>query len=367
MRKIASGMLFFFFCFLLTGWGQEQSQKPSKIIEFDAPGADQGTVPEQNNLFGLVTGFSFDVNGVAHGFVRFPDGKFASLDAPDAGSMPDSGQGTFAFGITDGGTVVGSSVDTNGVAHGFVHTPNGKFTTFDAPLAGSMPNSGEGTFALAINPAGASSGVYVDANGMSHGFVRAPDGTITSFDPSGSVFTNGDTAGINPAGVISGAYTDSNGVSHGFVRAPDGTITSFDAPGAGTSPGQGSAATMITPLGTTPGLTIDANNVNRGFLRYSNATFITFDVPGAGTGPGQGTSANASNLADITTGDFVDASNVQHGFVRIPGGKIFKFDAPDAGTGPFEGTLPFSINLAGEVIGIYFDTNGVPHGFLRFR
>jgi hypothetical protein len=339
----------------------------SKIIEFDAPGADQGTVPEQNNLFGLVTGFSFDVNGVAHGFVRFPDGKFTSLDAPDAGTMPDSGQGTFAFGITDAGTVVGSSVDANGVAHGFVRAPDGTFTTFNAPLAGSMPNSNplEGTFALAINPAGASSGVYVDANGMSHGFVRASDGTITSFDPSGSVFTNGATEGINPAGVISGAYTDSNGVSHGFVRAPDGTITSFDAPGAGTSPGQGSGATMINPRGTTPGLTIDANNVNHGFLRFSNGTFTTFDVPGAGTGPGQGTSANASNIANITTGNFIDASDVQHGFVRTPGGKIFKFDAPNAGTGPFEGTVPFSINPEGAITGISIDANGVPHGFLR--
>jgi probable HAF family extracellular repeat protein len=151
MRKIASGMLFLFFCFLLTGWGQEQSQKASKIIEFDAPGTDQGTVPEQNNLFGLITGFSLDVNGVAHGFVRFPDGKFTSFDSPDAGTMPDSGQGTFALGITDAGTVVGSSADTNGVAHGFVRAPGGKFTSFDAPGAGNIPNSGEGTFALAIN------------------------------------------------------------------------------------------------------------------------------------------------------------------------------------------------------------------------
>jgi hypothetical protein len=366
MRKIVSGIFLFFFCFLLGGQGPAQAQKASKIIEFDAPDADQGTIPEQNTLLGVITGFYIDVNGVTHGFLRSPAGKFTTLDAPGAGNMPDSGQGTFAFGITDAGAVVGSYVDTNGVAHGFVRSSDAKFTSFDAPLAGNMPNSGEGTFAIAINPAGAISGLYVDANGVAHGFVRAPDGAITSFDPSGSVFTNGNTLGINPAGAISGAYIDSNGVSHGFVRAPDGTITSFDAPGAGTSPGQGTSAQMITPLGATPVIAIDANNVNHGFLRSSNGTFTPIDVSGAGTGPGQGTTANASNLANITAGGFFDASDVQHGFVRTPGGKIFTFDAPDAGTGPFEGTLPDSINLAGEVIGFYFDTNGVPHGFLRF-
>lgn len=366
MRKIVTGMSLFFFCFLLVGQGPAQAQKPSKIIEFDAPGADQGTIPEQNTLFGVIAGFSLDANGVAHGFVRSPGGEFTTFDAPGAGAIPDSGQGTFAFGTTDAGTVVGSYTDGNGVSHGFVRAPDHKFTTFDAPHAGNMPDSGEGTFALAINPAGAVSGLYVDANNVAHAFVRSHNGTITSFDPSGSVFTNGDTLGINPAGAVSGGYTDSNGVSHGFVRSPSGTITSFDAPGAGTNPDQGSAALMITASGTTPGLVIDGDNVLHGFLRFPNGAFITFDASGAGTHPGQGTSANASNLLDITTGDFIDSNNVQHGFVRIPGGRIFEFDAPDAGTGVFQGTVPDSINLAGEIVGFYIDTNGVPHGFLRF-
>ena len=46
-------------------------------------------------------------------------------------------------------------------------------------------------------------------------------------------------ANINPSTAIAGRYIDSNGVSHGFLRALDGTITTFDAPNAGTGPGQG--------------------------------------------------------------------------------------------------------------------------------
>ena len=129
MRRIASAMLFFFLCFVSTGWQQAQAQTTSRIIEFDAPGAAQGTIPEQNTLSGLIAGFFFDVNGVAHGFVRSPGGQFTTLDAPGAGTVPDSGEGTFAYGITDAGTVVGFYTDTNGVAHGFVRAPDGKFTT----------------------------------------------------------------------------------------------------------------------------------------------------------------------------------------------------------------------------------------------
>jgi hypothetical protein len=38
-------------------------------------------------------------------------------------------------------------------------------------------------------------------------------------------------------GVVSGNYIDSNNVNHGFLRAPDGTITTFDVLQAGT-PGE---------------------------------------------------------------------------------------------------------------------------------
>jgi hypothetical protein len=38
---------------------------------------------------------------------------------------------------------------------------------------------------------------------------------------------------INPREAIAGRYIDASDVSHGFLRAPDGTITTFDAPNAG--------------------------------------------------------------------------------------------------------------------------------------
>ena len=56
------------------------------------------------------------------------------------------------------------------------------FTTFD--VAGSIV-----IVPLSINPSGAVTGYYNDANSASHGFVRDPQGNITSFDPTGSTVT----------------------------------------------------------------------------------------------------------------------------------------------------------------------------------
>src|SRR5215471_11244632 len=53
--------------------------------------------------------------------------------------------------------------------------------------------------------------------------------TFTTFDPPDSLSTA--PSSVNSAGQIAGTYFDSNFATHGFVRASDGAITSFDAPG----------------------------------------------------------------------------------------------------------------------------------------
>jgi hypothetical protein len=106
--------------------------------------------------------------------------------------------------------------------------------TFDAPGAGT--GAGQGTLGFGITPAGVIMGEYIDTSGAFHGFLRAPDDSITPFDVTGAGSGPGQGTvpnNINPAGVITGDYIDANGLTHGFVRAPDGSITTFDAPGAG--------------------------------------------------------------------------------------------------------------------------------------
>jgi len=75
---------------------------------------------------------------------------------------------------------------------------------------------------------------------------------------------------------------------HGFLRAADGVITTFDVPDAGTGPGQGTRAANINPSEAIAGRYIDSSDVSHDFLCAPNGTITTFDAPGAGTGPGQG-------------------------------------------------------------------------------
>ena len=58
---------------------------------------------------------------------------------------------------------------------------------------------------------------------------------------------------INPQGAITGYYADANNVTHGFLRARDGTFTTFEAPGAATNPGQGTFSFDVSPAGAITG------------------------------------------------------------------------------------------------------------------
>ena len=113
------------------------------------------------------------------------------------------------------------------VAHGFLRAQNGIITTFDVPDA-----SGGFFFPSGINPAGMIIGTWFDLNFVPHGFVRDSDGNVTSIDvPDAANGTQ--LIAISPDGVIAGIYTDETFLGHGFLRASDGTITSFDPPPPG--------------------------------------------------------------------------------------------------------------------------------------
>ena len=222
-----------------------------------------------------------------------PAGAPSGGTAPGAGT--GSGQGGYGEDINPSGEIAGESIDATGVYHGFLRFPDGSMSVFDALGAGTAP--AQGTLVAGVSgltSAGEVIGYYIDNTSVAHGYVRAPDGTITTFDAPGAGTGPGQgtyVGSINPKGRVTCFYVDASGVYHGVVRVPDGTITSFDAPGAGTGPGQGTVPQQNMQTGEIVGYYVDANNVNHGFLRSKNGTFTTFDAPGAGTYPGQGTLA----------------------------------------------------------------------------
>jgi hypothetical protein len=294
-----------------------------------------------------------------------PDPHILTFDAPGAGTGP--GQGTTPEQINQFGWIAGFFVDASGVSHGFVRDAHGKITTIDAPGAGTSP--GTGTVAYGINDAGTVVGGYRDNLGADHSYLRTHDGTITTFDDpaSGGACGTGchqgtHAAAINLAGTISGFYIDASDGGHGFLRTPDGTFIDFDPSNSGFTV----ADTLgIDPAGAITGPYFDLNGMEHGFLRAPDGVITTFDAPGGGTGFEQGTIPSAISPNGTIPGIVIDDSGVSHGFLRAPDGAIITFNIPHAGTAAGQGTYPSATNLAGITPGFYVDTSGVDHAFVR--
>lgn len=218
------------------------------------------------------------------------------------------------------------------------------FTTFDPPGSG-------GTSPTSINPAGDVVGSYFDSNFATHGFLRAKDGTITSFDAPGASYGTY-PAFITPQGSIVGIYYDANFATDIFERAKDGTITSLEIP----SPGAFLFGIVANSVGAIAGEFVDSNGVLDGFLCSASGKFTLFEIP-----PAIVPTFFAPNILALTPnetilGSYYDSNLVIHGFLRTSDGNLTTFDAPNAVASFFEGTIPTSINDSGVVTGFYFDS-----------
>jgi hypothetical protein len=301
-------------------------------------------------------------------------GGFITFDAPGAGTGPFF-QGTFPAGINQAGDITGGYTDANGVGHSFVRASNGTLTTFDVPGGTS---SGGG----AINPAGSVAGSYVylnDPNSVPHLYLRTGNGAFSTFDVPGNVvlFFSGES--INPAGVITGTYFDDNFVPHGFLRTSDGNIATIDAPGAP----NGTQAVGINPGEVILGIYTDTNNDNHGYLRAADGTFTPFDVPGinsflAAFGADGAIPNLYMNPQGVITGTYFQpiSGNPFTGnyrvFVRATDGTLTTFDGvmypngnPSLGIPCCTWSFPSGITPNGAITGSVNDGFGINHGFLR--
>ena len=228
-------------------------------------------------------------------------------------------------------------------------TAVGAYVVFD------VPGAANGTFPTSINLGGAITGYFIDAGQVFHGFLRAQDGAITTFDvPFGNVYGTAPVF-ISQSGAITGNYADANFVTHGFVRATNCVVTTFDAPGAvnGTNP------EAISSNGEVAGFLWDANFVGHGFVRAPNGKLSTFDAPGAGTTTlpfPQGTYPLALAANGTTYGNYANGVH-SHGFLRTKDGAFTSFDAPgDTATfAAFSFGKNFYVNPGGVIAGAYFE------------
>jgi hypothetical protein len=247
---------------------------------------------------------------------------------------------TTTLSINDSGAITGHYLDGGG----YLRTPDGTITSFHAP------GDAEGTYGVSINVDDAIAGGYLDESFVSHGFVRSADGVLTTFDAPGA---GGGTspACITALGVVVGWYDDSANAEHGFMRAADGTITAIDVPQA-----TDTQAICADDKGTIAGNYWDQDGAGHGFVRSARGKITTFDVPGDTLA----TLVYGINSKGAIAGQFVDGSGLGHGYVRSADGTFTTFDAPGANT------EPLGINSKGETTGTYDASNGRKRiGFLR--
>ena len=342
-----------------------------KLIAFDV--STSGTLPYQGteasgiNALGTIVGDFSDNAGGVHGFLRDADGIIAVFDAPDANPSPGYPclyglGGTCPTAVNDRGHIAGNVGDVNSAFHGFVRAPNGQFTEFDAPGAGT--GAYQGTYPMSINNPGAVTGYYVDAGNVLHGFLRSPDGTIVSFDDGAIHGTAGWS--INDEGIIAGWDIDANNFSNGFIRYRDGRILVFHPP---TTQGGtlGIGVDYISDDGVVSGSFFEAGtNVVYGFVRSREGKYAEFKLPEAGADAFDGVFVDAANSHGVTVGYVTDGNVENHSFVRYPNGRAVVFDVPGQMHVPGSdfGSAAEAISNQGIVAGRWHDTSLVLHAYV---
>jgi len=260
---------------------------------------------------------------------------FTSFDGPLAGTISGSQYqaGTFPVAINRWGCIGLMTVDDNGITHSFVREPNGKYVTVHPPKA-------KQTFLAGINASGEVAGSFIDYSGHEHGYVKNTDGTYTQIDIVGA-FSGTRVTGINDAGQVTGNLF--SGISEAFFWDP----AHPEASGVFTAPESiATYAVAINASGQIAGLYVD-NFILRdhGFLRNPDGTFTkVWIAPHMTVGA-------LNNFGTIAGNAFKEG--VTFGFMRYSGGKNKTYGAESNG-----GPLPMAINNHGVVVGYLFSDGG---------
>jgi hypothetical protein len=186
---------------------------------------------------GVILGVYFDASLNSLGFQRERSGTFTVITGP--GGLSGQQDPYIFFGavlsITPGGENAGTYFQpiagnpSGGNYRVFLLSKNGQYTTFEAA---NYPPCCIFSSPSGITPAGTVIGTLNDGFSVYRGFLQTPDGTMTVFDAPGAGtirFQGTVTIGITPAGVVAGAYLGPNDGNflgdsrrHGFLFRPSG-------------------------------------------------------------------------------------------------------------------------------------------------
>src|ERR1700722_589312 len=309
-----------YFCLMLllgsTLLGVLNAQSYTTFVVPEAAGATANSLGVQSiNKSGVIAGFLTDASGNLKTWQRAAKGNITVLVDPLDTSTPTV---TSAYGIARNGTMTGYFFDTEtGFYSGFFYSGGGAFRTYNVP---GQP-AGTDTVVSGIN----------DQANQFCGFVLAPpyttyqafvsiNGAVSVFSVDGSNDTQ--CLALNNLGQAAGSYIDGAGVTHGWVRDSNGTITIIDVPGAVTAPGAapcypgtvaGTTVNGINDKGFISGHYWDRSYKSHGYVLTPGGTFIKFNVPGAFQTGGGGL-----NAAGVMVGHWSDSSCNNAGFIFTP-------------------------------------------------
>ena len=172
-----------------------------KLRQYDFPGAVQTELYGISDATGALTGNFTDASGIRRGFtgdtiVEFPG-------APE----------TFADFVS-AGRLVGSYIDGDGVYHPYTRTPEGRFISIDLPQAAQF----EYFFVHGINDAGILVGRSKRVGAIARTHVGSLRRGLQELKFPGSVSTEG--YNINQDGSVVGNYRSVDGRTHGFIARP---------------------------------------------------------------------------------------------------------------------------------------------------
>ncbi|HKX17176.1 MAG TPA: hypothetical protein VJT33_04105 [bacterium] len=262
--------------------------------------------------------------------------SFSAVDAPGAIR-------TDFYGINNAGQIVGVYTDAAGSHHPFLRSAAGTISGFS--VTGADPSRTE---AAGINDSGQIVGTFLDAGGTAHCYVASAAGAVSTIDLTAKGLPANDAAcyGINNTGSIVGELA-----ARAFIRSPAGAVTFVNLKRA--------AAAGINNAGQVVGgyAINDSSDNTRGFLWAPGGTVTTFDVPGAVS-----TNPNTINNKGEIAGSFRDTGGRVRGFIRSVAGTAAAYNAPGAVE-----TQVTGLNDAKRIVGIFKDATGKWHGFVAAR
>ncbi|RKU05556.1 hypothetical protein C6503_27105 [Candidatus Poribacteria bacterium] len=170
-----------------------------ELRRYDFPDAVQTEIYGISDATGALTGNFIDASGVRRGF-----SGDTIIEYPEASA-------TYADFANADGAIIGSFIDAQGVYKPYIRYPDGRFLSLDLPHAALF----EYFFVPGVNDAG-----YVVARAKLIGDIpRTAVGTLQhglqSLEVPGSVSTEG--WNINQDGSIVGNYKSADGRTHGFI------------------------------------------------------------------------------------------------------------------------------------------------------